>query len=298
MEESQGTALDANPAESEGTTAAAETGQTQEGTAAPSQQQQQDAFFSDAEVMERIKANPELDHVFKKFQSSYTKKMQQAADWRQKAELVDRFNTDPATRRQILQQYANELQQQSATAQPQATAANGSTMPPEFVNAFKANLPAELQWMAEGQAKSFWQAQQIAMQPYVQAQQEREVSSRASEWDGLAQQLPPGWEAHEDEMADMLNFLRSDQNHHPTLGNKLQLLYKLATGEAQATTNAIERMGAASKNRVTGRGGAGQRVEQNTNDRIMKSRSIRDAVQIAGRAAMEKLEGAGARFED
>jgi hypothetical protein len=230
-------------------------------------------------------------------QGAYTKKMQQAADWRQKAELVDRFNTDPATRRQILQQYANELSQ-AATPPAQAPQTNGSTMPPEFVNAFKANLPAELQWMAEGQAKSFWQAQQIAMQPYLQAQQQQATNTRASEWDELAGQLPPGWEAHEDEMAEVLAFLESPNLRHPTLGNKLQLLYKLATGEAQATTNAIERMGAASKNRVTGRGGAGQRVEQNTNDRIMKSRSIRDAVQIAGRAAMEKLEGAGARFED
>ena len=295
-DELEGTAVETAPAESVGTTAAVETGQTQEGTAAPSQQQQQEAFFSDADVMERIKANPELDHVFKKFQGAYTKKMQQAADWRQKADLVDRFNSDPATRRQILQQYANELSQ-AATPQAQAPQTNGSTMPPEFVQAFKANLPAELQWMAEGQAKSFWQAQQIAMQPYLQAQQQQMTSNRATEWDDLAQQLPPGWEEHEDEMADVLTFLESPALRHPVWGSKLQLLHRLATGDAQATTNAIERMGAAAQNRVTGRGGAGQRVEQNLTDRIMKTRSIRDAVQLAGRAAMEKLEGQGVRFE-
>lgn len=274
---------------------APETAPEDAGSTAPAEgaepAQQPEAFFDP-------KALPaELQPHWKKMQGAYTKKMQQAADWRQKADLVDRFNTDPAVRRQILQQYANELSQ-AATPQAQAPQTNGSTMPPEFVNAFKANLPAELQWMAEGQAKSFWQAQQIAMQPYLQAQQQQMTSSRATEWDELAQQLPPGWEEHEDEMAEVLTFLESPALRHPTLGNKLQLLYRLATGEAQATTNAIERMGRASQNRVTGRGGAGQRVEHNLTDRIMKTRSIRDAVQLAGRAAMEKLEGAGARFED
>jgi hypothetical protein len=273
---------------------ATETAPADAGSTAPAEgtepAQQQDTFFDPKQLA------PELQVHWKKMQGAYTKKMQQAADWRQKADLVDRFNTDPNVRRQILQQYANELSQ-AATPQAQAPQANSSTMPPEFVQAFKANLPPELQWMAEGQAKSFWQAQQIAMQPYLQAQQQQVTSTRATEWDELAQQLPPGWEEHEDDMADVLTFLESPALRHPTFGSKLQLLYKLATGDAQATTNAIERMGAAVQNRVNGRGGAGQRVEQNLTDRIMKTRSIRDAVQIAGRAAMEKLEGQGARFD-
>ncbi len=83
----------------------------------------------------------------------------------------------------------------------------------------------------------------------------------------------------------------------PVRGNLLTMLYQLASGQETSTANAIQRMGAAAQNRVTGRGGAGQRTENNLTDRIMKSRSIRDAVQIAGRAAMERLEGQGARFE-
>lgn len=296
-EELEGTAVETLPAESVETTADATTGQTQEGSAAPSQsKQQQDQFFNDAEVMERIKNNPELNHVFKKFQSSYTKRMQQAADWRQKADLVDRFNTDPTTRRQILAQYRHELEQQQAAIPPQ-TAASTQAPPAEFVQAFKANLPPELQWMAEGQAKSFWAANQLALQPIIQQMQNQQVSSRAGEWDTLASELPPGWEAHEDDMAQLLDFLESPNLKHPVFGSKLNLLYKLATGDAQATTSAIERMGQAAQNRMIGRGGQGQRVEQNLTDRIMKTRSIRDAVQLAGRAAMEKLEGQGARFE-
>jgi len=274
---------------------ATETAPADAGSTAPAEgaepAPQQETFFDPKTL------SPELQVQWKKMQGAYTKRMQQASGWREKADLVDRFNTDPAVRRQILQQYANELSQQSATAQPQAMPANSSTPPPEFVQAFKANLAPELQWMAEGQAKSFWQAQQLAMQPYLQQLQEQQVSTRASEWDSLAEQLPPGWEEHEDEMADVLTFLESPALRHPVFGSKLQLLYRLATGEAAATSQAIERMGAAAQNRVNGRGGAGQRVENNVTDRIMKSRSIRDAVQIAGRAAIEQLEAKGARYD-
>lgn len=242
---------------------------------------------------------PELQVHWKKMQGAYTKRMQQAADWRQKAELVDRFNTDPSIRRQIFQQYQAELaalQGQTPTGPGTQTPAAGAP-PAEFVKAFRDNLPPELQWMAESQAKSVWAAQQMAMAPYVQQLQNQQVNTRASEWDQMAEQMPPGWEEHEDEMAEVLDFLESPSFKHPVYGNKLQLLYRLVTGDATAATQAIERMGAAAQNRMVGRGGQGQRVEQNLTDRIMKTRSIRDAVQLAGRAAMEKMESQGARFD-
>src|SRR5215472_18667231 len=71
--------------------------QSQEGT------QQQDTFFDPKAL------SPELQTQWKSMQRAYTKRMQQFAANRDKADLVDRFNSDPSVRRQILQQYAHEL---------------------------------------------------------------------------------------------------------------------------------------------------------------------------------------------
>lgn len=290
------TATDTTAAQ-ETDTAATETGSTSADEAAATHE---DHFISDQELLNQIRQDPKLSHFEKKMQAAYTKRNQAFARGREAVDLVERFNTDPAVRRQILQQYAHELGLPDNQGQPaQATGTAGETPPVEFVKAFKDALPPELQWMAESQAKATWVANKLAMAPYEQQLKSREIESREAEWDGLAAALPPGWELHEEEMSHLLDFLTSPKMRHPVYGNKLELLYRLATGEAAAATTAIERMGAAAQNR-TRAGTTGRHVTDNLTERIMKTRpgdnGLREAIQIAGRAAIEKLEAQGARF--
>jgi len=275
------------PAESTETTAPAESGSTQP---AEGGGQAQDTFFDPKTLP------PELQGTWKRMQGAYTRKMQQFAANRDKADLVDRFNTDPAVRRQILQQYAHELGLQVNRGEAADTGAPKSKAPAEFVENFRSNLPQELKWMAESLAGGFWDANQASLAPMQQQLESQLIGSREQEFDSLAADLPPGWEEHEDEMSDLLDFLQGSAMRHPVFGSKPSLLYQLVTGQAMATTQAIERMGQAAQNRMSSsRNGA--RVQPNIAERIMKTRNISEAIRMAGEAAMADMEAKGARFE-
>src|SRR5438309_2426331 len=75
----------------------------------------QDSFFDPKALA------PELQKQWKSMQAAYTKKMQHFARTRDQAELVERFNSDPAFRRQTLLQYAHELGVPVQPGQPAPT---------------------------------------------------------------------------------------------------------------------------------------------------------------------------------
>ena len=270
----------------------------QETTIPTPQQAQQDSFLAGA-TLDPTKLPPEIQPIFKKMQGAYTKKMQEAARWREQADIVDRFNNDRDFGFQTVAQWAARngfsLAPVGAGQNQQPRAQQGYQRPgapdPNIVEAIKANLPPELQWMAEAQAPAIQQAVQQMLAPLAaqltQSQQSATRQVMEREWDDLASQLSdvaPGWEEHEGEMSELLGFLQGSTMKHPKYGSKHQLLYNLVTGNAAATAQVTRRMQQAATNRPSS-GMTTGRTTSNLADRIRSAKSSNDAFKLAALAA-------------
>lgn len=254
-------------------------------------------FLSDEDLMAKIRATPELNQVFTKMQGAYTRKSQSLAKVRDAASIVERFNSDPEFARQTILQRAGQLGLTLQQPGPTPGTPNGhaKSMPPELVEAVKANLSPELQWMAPALAASQWAGMQIGLQPLAQQQAESKRSTRAQEYETLASQLSekaPGWEAQEEDMQALLGFLQSEKLSDRRWGSKLELLHKLTAGDGQATAEAARRMGQAAR----ARGVAGSPMatpQPNIAEQVLKPKNMQDAWGIAAKHAMEELQRQG-----
>lgn len=271
-----------------------------EGETTPEKETPEDSFVSEKDIMEKIRANPDLDHVFKKMQGTYTKKMQGISTLRDKAEAVDRFWSDPEYARQVLQQRTSQLGLSPTQAPSQAAGGDGSPVtraPSELVDAVKRNLSPELQWMAETIANAHWAAHQVTARPVEERRQNEQMAQRLDQYEEMAAALSekaPGWEDHEDEMEELLNFLESDKMHHKRFGSKLDILYAIVTGNATAIAEASRRMSGAARSRTpASSGGAGRTSGPNTEERIKKAKTPQEQWDIAGQAAIEELKAHG-----
>lgn len=250
------------------------------------------AFFDPSQL------SPELQAQWKKMQGAYTKKMQQVARVREAAALVDRFNADPEFARQTILQRASALGLNIATTQNGHPMGQTDDKPPEqFVDAVRANLSPELQWMAPTLAKSQWAATKMMMQPLQEQQAQMRTSTRDREFDSLAEQLSqkaPGWEAHEDDMDSLLNFLQSPNMTDRRWGSKLELLYQLVAGPGQATADAARRMASAARFRHP----AGQPMATpmpDVKEQVLKPKNNQEAWDAAAKFAIAKLAKEGIR---
>jgi hypothetical protein len=263
-----------------------EPGQPADGGGAPAAQSE-DAFFDAAQLA------PELQDQWKRMQGAYTKKMQKLAGAREAASIVERFNSDPEFARQTIQQRAAQLGLQ--LGQPSQQGMNGQgheEKPPEqFVDAVRANLSPELQWMAPSLAKSQWAAAKMMIQPLKEQQAQTARSTRDQEYDTLAEQLAqkaPGWEEHEDDMDSMLAFLQSPKMTDRRFGSKLELLHRLVTGEGQANATAARRMAEAGRFRNP----AGQPMATPVADvsqQVKSAKTNQDAFDAAAKFAVAQL---------
>lgn len=250
----------------------------------------QDTFFDPSALA------PELQTQWKRMQGAYTKQMQKFAQARDAASIVQRFNSDPEFARQTILQRAGQLGLNIAQSGQQPGMPNGSAkMPAELVEAVKANLSPELQWMAPALAASQWAGMQMALQPLAQQQEQTIRSTRDQEYDTMAAQLSekaPGWEQHEDDMTHLLTFLQSPKMTDRRFGNKLELLHRLVAGEGQATAEAARRMGQAVKSRTV----AGQPMATpmpNIAELVRKPKNTQEAWDIAAKHAMAEMARQG-----
>jgi ribosomal protein L29 len=219
---------------------------------------------------EEIKALPpelqtEAKALRKRFQSAYTKKTMDLAEIRRKADFMDRFDSDPALQEQVIQQI--QSRRQPATIAPAATLPVAQTGPPAaLVEMAKKSLPPEMQWMAESQANFGWQLIQAVQSNMVQPLQQNlsalQQAKKEQEYTGVLGQFAesnPGWEAKEDDMVEVLEFLKSPALTHPKWGRKHDLLYRLAQGdkaEDLAVQHTIEKTAEKVRSRsITSRGG-------------------------------------------
>jgi hypothetical protein len=261
-------------------------------------QAQAEQQFLAGSTLDPTKLPPEIQPIFKKMQGAYTKKMQEAARWREHSEMVERFQNDRDYGFQTVAQWAARngysiapVGQQHPQPQAQPTYQRPGQPDPGIVEAIKANLPPELQWMAESTAPAIQQAVNQMLAPLAQQLQQnqagvqRQVMER--EWDDLASQLSdvaPGWEEHEPQMTELLNFFQGSTMKHPKFGSKHQLLYNLVTGNAAATAQVTKRMQQAATNRPSS-GITTGRTTTNLVDRIRATKSSQDAFKLAAQAA-------------
>ena len=255
------------------------------------------SFVSDADLVAKIKANPELSQIYGKMQGAYTRKTQTLAQAREAAQLVERFNSDPEFARQTILSRAGQLGLNLAQPGQQPSHAQNAakTMPPDLVEAVKANLSPELQWMAPALAASQWAGMQMALQPMREQQERMSRSTRDQQYEHLAAQLSekaPGWEQYEEDMDHLSRFLASPQMTDRRWGSKLELLHKLVAGDGQATAEAARRMGQAAKSRMP----AGQptaALQPNIAEQVRKPKQNGEAWDAAAKFAIAELQRQG-----
>lgn len=180
------------------------------------------------------------------------------------AALMDRFATDPVFARTVLTERARQLGLQITDPQAKPASTGPSA---DYVAQVKASLSPELQFLAPEIAAATWTATEARIAPLQRQQEQYTAEQRQSTYDAMARELAseaPGWEQYEDEMLSILGFLRgavqgNGPMTHQKYGSALKLLYRLASGDAQATATASRRMATAMRAGTSTSSGGGTR---------------------------------------
>jgi hypothetical protein len=174
----------------------------------------------------------------------------------ERTQIVDQFERDPeGVMRDVLNRMGYDM---SPRGQAQTQNTTSNVQPPqEFVESIRSNLSPDVQFMAEDLARASWIATQGAIQPLQQQQD----SARQQQVDRERQEIlaelgstHPGWETAKSDMEGLYAFLQQAVNggplRHPKYGTVHEMMYKLATGEQRAATDAARRMATVARNRT------------------------------------------------
>lgn len=261
-----------------------------------------ESFIDPSTLPEDIKPH------WKRMHGAYTKKLEAFNARKPDHELLDKFRSDDGFALQLLRY---EAERRGLTLAP----VNGTTTktaatpaptrstdgpPARVVEAIRARLDPSLQWMAESLAAGQWEAAQESTRPLLEKDQARETASRTAAYDQAATRLSesaPGWEAHEDDMNALLDFLQSPALTHPQFGDKLTLLYNAVTNGSAAKAAAIRDMAQAGRS-ASRTGLSGRPTIANTTDRVLKARTTHDAMKVAAEEAERELRAAGVSIPD
>ena len=265
-----------------------------EGKEAPPKEE---SFINPSELPEELKPH------WKRMHRAYTKVMEGHKQLEEKAALVDRFGTDPGFALQTIQQAAQQMgysltKAQAAQVVESAATAVGGGAPLELVEAVRARLNPELQWMAKSLADTQWVGMQMQMAPLKKEREQEQATRRNAEFAELSEELgeqAPGWEEHKDDMEELLTFLKSDNMKHRKFGSKLALLHGIVTGNASAVASAVRRMGEAGRQR-TGTGQVSRSTGTNIDKRVREAKTNQEAWDIAAQSAVEDLERHGVKL--
>lgn len=293
--ETSGTAL-VESTEALGDTSQETTSSTASATHAAEGTANEETFISDAELLDAIRQDPKLNKFYGKMQSAYGKSREDLKKGREAVSEIERFYRDPAHRRQVLSQFAHELQAQE---QSNGQASNGVKAPADLVERIKSSLAPELQWMAQQLADANWATQQAAMAPLLKKQEEDRKRSHETAYDEAAGELAtkyPGWEESEQEMSEVLGWLQTGGMSHKRYGNRLEALYKftqlLNGNSGLQRAEAIRATAEASRSRtVTGQ--AGRTSQENHTEKIRTAKTRQEAFAIAAKLAEEQARRDG-----
>ena len=219
---------------------------------------------------------------------------------RQKAQMVDRFYSDPAYALQTIQQVAQSLGYTVAkpgAAAPPAQPTAAPEVPQWATDAARQALAGdtELEFMAPVIAKVAHAIMQQQLGPLQEQAQTQAATQRQQEFERTVQELEADgtdWRTHEDAMMERLTFLRQAVNggtlSHPKYGSLLKLLYDWTTGQRGAQVEAGRRMKQALANRST----AGQSRSQppvDVTQLIREAKSPQDKWDVAMKQALAEV---------
>ena len=244
------------------------------------------SFFDPSALAEELK--PQWSSMHR----AYTKKLEEIRGVKDRAAQVDRFYTDADYAKQVVMARAQQLglMLNPATASPASP-----QVPSELVELAKQHLSPELHWMAPQHAAATMAILDRVLGPEKAAQKAKEQTSRQRAYQEASRDLSgkaPAWGEHESDMLEVLEFIRSEETRHPRFGNKLEMLYNLATGNAAAVQAATQRMSAAGQARTT-TGQSARSVIPNYESKIREAKNTHEAFALAAKAAEEELTRSG-----
>ena len=234
----------------------------------------------------------ELKPQWSSMHRAYTKKLEEVKGVKDRAAQVDRFYTDADYAKQVVMERAQQLGLTLNAAGPSPQSPQVSS---ELVELAKQHLSPELHWMAPQHAAATMAILDRVLGPDKAAQKAKEQTSRQRAYQDASKELSgkaPAWAEHESEMLEVLEFIRSEETRHPRFGNKLEMLYNLATGNAAAVQAATQRMSAAGQAR-TSTGQSARSVIPNYESKIREAKNTREAFALAAKAAEEELTRTG-----
>ena len=224
-------------------------------------------------------------------------------DLRGKADLVDRFYTDPAYAQQVIQDYQRRLGGNAPAPNgnpPAAPSSTGGGAQDAAAQAALQALPAELHFLAPAIAQA---AKAMADEAVAPMRRERDAERRQAsdreyaEMEAALSETVPGWEELEDDMAERISFLKAALGgqgplRHPRFGSVLDMMYQLSAGPGRATATAADRMRRAVLNRTTPPA-ASRTPAPDTQALIKQAGSMQDKIAIALRAAVQEVRSGG-----
>jgi hypothetical protein len=133
-----------------------------------------------------------------------------------------------------------------------------------------------------------------AVAPLQQQAQTQQQAAQAAERARVLADMDansPGWEAQQQQMAELEAFLASNQLVHPKYGSRYQLLARLASPDAGRVT-AARQMAQAGRNRLT-TGRAGRPSTPDVGQQILQAKTDSEAFRVAAESALRELRQAG-----
>jgi hypothetical protein len=169
----------------------------------------------------------------------------------------------------------------------------GSTQQPprEFVEKISRSIPPDYSFMAEALASAAWAANQEGLRPLYQQQADQRLQERNRDRNAAVADMDtkyPNWRNSLTDMEEIYTFLRESESgsmRHPKFGSVQELLYRLVTGEKDATQRATNRMRNASLN-ATSRSEGGRDSGPDVFAQMNKAKSRSEKFRLAWNQAL------------
>jgi len=251
------------------------------------------------ELKDKAGLAPELEKHRKGMHRAYTKARERLTAREQELDNdearsthVDKFFNDKAYGAQVVQKYAaaNGLKLVRADTTAATTTDPAAPLPNQYVEAVTAQLPEELKAFGPAIARASAVLAQRQLAEQQATQQAKDTETRTESVHTLMEDLEtqaPGWQEHEEDMIELLDFLESNDVTNKRFGSKAKLLYSIVTSDAGAVDEAATRMRAAARHK--GVKPQGSKGPTKIAERILAAKTDDEAWDLANADALEQF---------